>query len=301
MFSGNIFAKGPDTNFVIADVNVTPAPQEAAKFVTEMSHFVPAVNPDPTELAALLAVNASQDYLKKPMLADTVITSETDTSVLQSRSAEMKYTVKGGDTMSDISYRFNLKVASIKYVNGIDSDDVKPGQVITVPARDVNQGILDAWQAEKDRKAQEEEAARRRQLASTLVQRRATNVNVPAPVSNASGLVRPMSAQYKSRGVSWGHTGADLVGSIGTPVVSTSGGVVEQAASGWNGGYGNEVVVNHGGGIKSRYAHLSAISVSPGQSVGAGQLVGLSGNSGRSTGPHLHFEYIVGGRFAEPF
>jgi murein DD-endopeptidase MepM/ murein hydrolase activator NlpD len=76
---------------------------------------------------------------------------------------------------------------------------------------------------------------------------------------------------------------------------------VVQASYGWNGGYGIIITIEHGGGVRTRYAHLSGIGVSVGQSVGGGQYIGAVGNSGRSTGSHLHFESIVGGRFTAPF
>jgi LysM repeat protein len=93
----------------------------------------------------------------------------------------------------------------------------------------------------------------------------------------------------KSQGLH-GKNGVDLAASIGTRVLASAPGKVIFAKYGWNGAYGNLVIVQHGNGTKTLYAHLSKINVSSGQQVDRGQVIGLVGNTGRSTGPHLHFE-----------
>jgi murein DD-endopeptidase MepM/ murein hydrolase activator NlpD len=94
------------------------------------------------------------------------------------------------------------------------------------------------------------------------------------------------------------HTGLDFRGSMGEPVRVTASGTVSQA--GWNGGYGKMVEVEHSNGLSTRYAHLSEISVKVGQSVRIGQIVGRLGSTGRSTGPHLHYETRVDGDAVDP-
>ncbi len=88
------------------------------------------------------------------------------------------------------------------------------------------------------------------------------------------------------------HTGIDFAGPIGVPVYSTGNGVVVEANFSFF-GYGNQVVVDHGFGYKTRYAHLHKMNVEEGQEVVRGQQIGTLGNSGRSTGPHLHYEVIL--------
>ncbi len=100
-------------------------------------------------------------------------------------------------------------------------------------------------------------------------------------------------------GTSAMHTGIDLRAALGTTVRSTGSGVVVTA--GVNGGYGNMVEIDHGNGIITAYAHLSRISVSVGQQVQAGTAVGRAGSTGRSTGPHLHYEILRDGRTTDPF
>jgi len=95
------------------------------------------------------------------------------------------------------------------------------------------------------------------------------------------------------------HPGIDLAGSYGTPIYATADGTVLRA--GWNsGGYGNLVEIDHGRGITTRYGHMSAILVSPGQHIVRGQQVGRMGSTGRSTGNHLHYEVRIDGKAVNP-
>ncbi|MEU7510391.1 LysM peptidoglycan-binding domain-containing M23 family metallopeptidase, partial [Streptomyces sp. NPDC042898] len=114
--------------------------------------------------------------------------------------------------------------------------------------------------------------------------------------ASASGWVTPVagggfSTPYRASGSMWSsgyHTGVDFIASSGTTVRAVGAGTVVSA--GWSGAYGNEVVIQHADGNYSQYAHLSSLSVSSGQTVSGGQQLGLSGSTGNSTGPHLHFE-----------
>jgi murein DD-endopeptidase MepM/ murein hydrolase activator NlpD len=94
------------------------------------------------------------------------------------------------------------------------------------------------------------------------------------------------------------HTGLDIHGENGDPVRASADGTV--TAAGWTGGYGRAVDIDHGNGLSTRYAHLSAIEVRVGQSVKIGQIVGKVGSTGRSTGPHLHYETRVRGEAVDP-
>lgn len=94
------------------------------------------------------------------------------------------------------------------------------------------------------------------------------------------------------------HDGVDIPAAMGSPVVSFMPGTVVRAENA--GGYGNLVVVDHGNGVSTYYAHLSRITVRPGMRVGAGVRIGSVGSTGQSTGPHLHFEVRNGGRSVDP-
>jgi len=95
------------------------------------------------------------------------------------------------------------------------------------------------------------------------------------------------------------HEGVDIGASTGTPVAAMGNGQVLSA--GWNGGYGNCVILDLGNGLQVYYGHLSSISVSGGQTVNQGDIVGAVGSTGNSTGPHLHFGVLAGGSFVNPF
>lgn len=125
--------------------------------------------------------------------------------------------------------------------------------------------------------------------------------SAPASDSTSSGWQWPASGPVTSEyGMRWGrmHEGIDVGGGTGSPVVAARAGTVTHA--GRMGGYGNLVLVSHGGGLSTAYAHLSSFSVSPGQSVGGGQRVGGMGCSGSCTGTHVHFEVRVNGGARNP-
>jgi len=94
------------------------------------------------------------------------------------------------------------------------------------------------------------------------------------------------------------HKGVDMAGPIGTPIYATADGIVGRAQ--WVGGYGKYVELNHGGEIQTRYGHMSQILVEPNQRVTKGQIIGLMGSTGRSTGSHLHYEVRIAGNSVNP-
>ena len=94
------------------------------------------------------------------------------------------------------------------------------------------------------------------------------------------------------------HQGIDISTEKGSPVIATADGTVETAA--YSGDYGNLIVLRHDFGLSTRYAHLSAFKVKPGQSVKRGDVIGYVGSTGRSTGAHLHYEILVNGRLLNP-
>jgi murein DD-endopeptidase MepM/ murein hydrolase activator NlpD len=94
------------------------------------------------------------------------------------------------------------------------------------------------------------------------------------------------------------HTGIDFRGETGEPIHATAAGVVSSA--GWSGGYGNMIEIDHGNGLATRYGHLSEIDVTVGEKIRLGQVIGRLGSTGRSTGPHLHYETRVDGEAVDP-
>jgi murein DD-endopeptidase MepM/ murein hydrolase activator NlpD len=164
---------------------------------------------------------------------------------------------------------------------------------------------LSSLTAEERAAAEEMDAlqAQSAQLAAQIRAAQAQNpaaANAPSTVSS-SGMIWPVGGAVTSPfGWRWGrmHEGIDIGVGYGTPIRAAAAGTVVYC--GWEGGYGNLVVLDHGGGIATAYGHQSAIAVSCGQQVSQGQVIGYVGSTGHSTGPHLHFEVRVGGNAVDP-
>ncbi|GAA2301752.1 LysM peptidoglycan-binding domain-containing M23 family metallopeptidase [Streptomyces kunmingensis] len=180
------------------------------------------------------------------------------------------YTVKAGDTLSriaeaqDVDGGWKKLYEANKSVVGSDAGLIQPGMKLTLDG-----------------------AAK---TASTTASSTGDSTG-----TGTADYVKPVDGSvgtaYHASGSSWSsgyHTGTDFVVSTGTTVKAVGDGTVVSA--GWDGSYGNEVVIKHADGDYSQYAHLSSIGVSAGQTVTAGQQIGLSGATGNVTGPHLHFE-----------
>ena len=147
------------------------------------------------------------------------------------------------------------------------------------------------------------------QSAALSARIQAAQASAPAPTysspsrtPSAAGFIWPVHGVVTSGyGWRWGrmHEGIDIAVGSGTPVVSAAAGTV--IVAGWLGGYGNLVVVDHGNGIATAYGHNSTVTVGTGQYVAQGQLIAYSGNTGNSTGPHVHFEVRINGAAVDPF
>jgi murein DD-endopeptidase MepM/ murein hydrolase activator NlpD len=128
-------------------------------------------------------------------------------------------------------------------------------------------------------------------------------VNEPTPLGLSLGLAPGGARQFggfkTGRSLEM-HDGVDLMAAVGTPVYAAGDGIVVGAAP--NGGYGNWIEIEHAGKLTTVYGHLSAFApgIVPGTKVNQGELIGFTGSTGRSTGPHLHFEIRVNGRPTNP-
>lgn len=142
------------------------------------------------------------------------------------------------------------------------------------------------------------------QIAEMIQNQQHMLVSIPSiqPISNkklerlASGFGYRIDPIYK---ITKFHEGMDFTAPVGTEVFVTGDGTVEVVNYSFK-GYGNEIVVNHGYGYKTRYAHLSKFKVKPGQKVKRGDVIGNIGNTGKSTGPHLHYEVLKSGSAVNP-
>jgi murein DD-endopeptidase MepM/ murein hydrolase activator NlpD len=166
-------------------------------------------------------------------------------------------------------------------------------------ARAGKEALLDDVRASRHRHEEDLEAmlAASAGLATTI---QAAQAAAPAETPSAAGLVWPVHGVLTSGfGPRWGrmHEGIDIAAPTGTPIRSAAAGTVVFA--GWAGGYGNLVVVDHGGGLATAYGHQSAIFVTAGH-VEQGRVLGAVGSTGNSTGPHLHFEVRISGAPVDP-
>jgi murein DD-endopeptidase MepM/ murein hydrolase activator NlpD len=159
--------------------------------------------------------------------------------------------------------------------------------------------------AREDRRSYLEEATALEAQSAALAERirtaQATSGYEPPSGGSPGRLQWPVSGSVTSGfGMRWGrmHEGIDIAVPAGTPVHAAAAGRI--AYAGWMSGYGNLVVVDHGGGLSTAYGHNTSVTVSVGQDVAAGEEIAVSGSTGHSTGPHVHFEVRVNGAPVDP-
>jgi murein DD-endopeptidase MepM/ murein hydrolase activator NlpD len=211
------------------------------------------------------------------------------------------YTVKAGDYLAKIADDQNVSggwkklYADNRDAVGDDPSLIHPGLKLSVgkkAAASEPKAQPSAPKASTESPAKKSSAAQSSAKAETAAKPAAE----PAAASNSSGYSAPVDGAtvgtpYRMSGSMWSsgyHTGVDFVVPTGTSLKAVGAGTVVSA--GWGGAYGNQVVIKLADGHYAQYAHLSQLSVSAGQTVTAGQQVGLSGATGNVTGPHLHFE-----------
>ncbi len=249
------------------------------------------------------------------------------------------YEVRSGDTLSVIANSNGLRVAEVLALNeGMSENTVlHEGDeiIITVPEPELSVETVeestyqeeyyaevqyidnDEWYTTKTEVRQEEQAGyhevtalitkkngaeeNRDVISETVLQEPVPKI-VERGTQTPPTYVKPISGGRFTSGFKrrWGrmHKGVDWACPIGTAVMASCGGTVVQA--GWFSGYGNCITIRHPDGKQTRYGHLSKILVSSGQKVTQGQKIALSGNTGRSTGPHVHFEIIINGSQVNP-
>ncbi|MEV0238710.1 peptidoglycan DD-metalloendopeptidase family protein [Streptomyces sp. NPDC050674] len=208
------------------------------------------------------------------------------------------YTVKAGDYLAKIAADQHVSggwkklYADNRDAVGSDPSLIHPGLKLSIGKKAASAPKPSAPSTPKA-SAPEQSAADPAPKAETAAKPAAAE---PAAQSNSSGYTLPVNGAtigtpYHMSGSMWSsgyHTGVDFVVPTGTSLKAVGAGTVVSA--GWGGAYGNQVVIKLADGFYAQYAHLSQLSVSAGQTVTAGQQVGLSGATGNVTGPHLHFE-----------
>jgi murein DD-endopeptidase MepM/ murein hydrolase activator NlpD len=172
----------------------------------------------------------------------------------------VRHQVKESDTLSSIARKYSGDIDEIRDFNDISSSDtLVAGGFINIPDGEVKEIV----------------SKPSRQSTGTT----------------ASWLIRPISGGVKTQGIH-GYNAVDLAAPLGTPVIASASGTVMTAKEdgGWNGGYGNYVIIKHTNGAQTLSSHFGSVIVGAGQQVVQGQIIGYIGMTGKTTGPHVHFE-----------
>ncbi|MDI9830004.1 LysM peptidoglycan-binding domain-containing M23 family metallopeptidase [Streptomyces sp. KAU_LT] len=203
------------------------------------------------------------------------------------------YEVKRGDYLSKIADEQDVRggwkklYADNREAVGSDPSLIHPGLKLSIGKKTATAAPKASAPSTAPSKPSAKPAAPKKAATAAQSAGETSTVNgFSAPVSTAA-----VGTSYKVAGSMWSsgyHTGVDFSAATGTPLKAVGAGTVVSA--GWGGAYGNQVVIRLADGYYAQYAHLSSLSVSSGQTVTAGQQIGLSGATGNVTGPHLHFE-----------
>lgn len=259
--------------------------------------------------------------------------------VTKEKESNKIYVVESGDCLSVIAMDHDTTVSSIVALNGLDSADamIRDGQelIIAVPEPDLQLRVTkgevyeedymeepiiidnDSWYTTKEVVQQEGTTGHRErndvvvyengvETSREMIHQNVMVASQAAVIERGTIIpptyIKPISGgRYTSGfGRRWGrmHKGVDWACPIGTTVYASCAGTVISAS--YNGGYGNNVVISHADGRLTRYAHNSKLLVKAGQHVEQGEPIALSGSTGRSTGPHVHFEIYINGSAVDP-
>jgi len=267
-----------------AKINAMQSIDEYSPFISESEDAEPIVTADTTSEALVLT---------KPNVVRTDIRPEPQP---ETRKSVITHEVTDGETLSQIAKKYSVRVASIE----VENKDIKNihrlavGDSIKIPPADFSQDYIDSQLKKKTVVASVSTPANSRSVVTRDVSNeRFTDSGEPA-------FRRPAGSLGQNGYHSWA---LDIPPSGGTGIYASADGVVEEVATGWNGGYGGKIVINHGSGWKTLYAHLESINVSAGQKVSAGSVIGVMGATGRTYpkgAVHLHFEIIKNGSKLNP-
>jgi murein DD-endopeptidase MepM/ murein hydrolase activator NlpD len=276
----------------------------------------PSAKPEPK--AAPLArtyLSYAGDIVFQPYLPTTE-------DSLAPRQEILEYVVEAGDTPAGIAAKFRLQLPTLLLANNLSERSIiRPGQKLTILPVDgllhtVRQGERIAAIAQRYRVTAEAILSFNRlpDARSVLPGQRliipgGRPIPAPAPpraaarlpvgpVDTTTRLLWPGTGRRITQYFTWRHSGLDIGLPYGSPVYAAEDGVVLEAR--WFGGYGNMVLIRHDSGLVTRYGHNSRLLVTAGERVVRGQTIARVGSTGRSTGPHIHFEVYANGRRVNP-
>lgn len=297
-FFSNIF-KGSSEENILTNKNVQ-----------NMALLVPATAPLADSLDSYAPVMEGDALVSSVGPSGTVL----DAAIHKPTSDQISiYVVREGDTLSQIAEMFNVTVNTVKWSNNLTSNTLKVGDTLVilpvsgvkhiVAKGDTVASIAKKYKGDADEILAYNNLQKGASLAvGTVVIVPDGEVAAPSYSGSSSGssvsglkeysgyYLRPIAGGRKTQSIH-GYNGVDLAAPVGTPILASADGtVIISRTGGWNGGYGNYIVVKHLNGTQTLYAHNSKNNVSAGDSVKQGDIIGAVGSSGKSTGPHVHFE-----------
>lgn len=274
---------------------------------------------------SLASITQEGSIITKPDIATTRKTKRPRTEIIY-------YTIKSGDSISTIAAEFDISVNTVLWENNLSAYSlIRPGKKLTIlpvtgVVHKVTRGenlskIVKRYGVEEIKIMQANKLTEESKLAigQKLIipggrkdKYASYTISSYTGISAIKNLVRPPGAPPAAANkmnwptigsritqyYSWRHRGIDIANKAGTPIYAADTGTIEYV--GRTTGYGNAIIINHGGGKKTRYAHLSKFYVEKGQKVGKGETIAAMGSTGWSTGSHLHFEIIISGRKYNP-
>lgn len=275
------------------------------------------IEADTSAVSAVDAIDTSQveTYSTLGFLGgDYSPTTETE----HTRTSIEYYIVQKGDTLGSISTEFGISLETLLWANNLSARSyIRPGDRLTilpvtgvaytVRKNDTLASIANKYKADPERIREFNHLAGDNDLSVGQVlvvpDGRIVYVPPPAPIytsgytaarsyESSGKLLWPVPSKRVTQYFSWHHPAVDIGLPVGSEVEAADDGVVIYA--GWGTGYGNEILIDHNNGLKTRYAHNSRLMVGKGDLVSRGQIISLSGSTGWSTGPHLHFEVYDG-------
>lgn len=241
------------------------------------------------------------------------------------RSGIENYTVVAGDTLASIADKFDISVETIKWANNLKTDTIKPGQILKIPpvtgvVHKVSSGETIYSIAKKYKTSAQNiinfpfneftdldtfglTAGQILYVPDGVIEEEKPVISkyfaqVQQGVRGSSNFIWPTSGIITQYPV-WYHMAVDIANNSSPSILASDGGTVIFAGC-YSYGYGCHIIIDHGNGYQTLYAHLSQLYVSTGQVVDQGQQIGVMGSTGRSTGPHLHFEIRSGGTLLNP-
>jgi murein DD-endopeptidase MepM/ murein hydrolase activator NlpD len=331
---------GPIEEYIVEQaVLVTESPDRSWRDGAVSADQVSPIGSIITEPADISSITMGGGAVTKPTILpgnELPVSADPDKPQATGRSEVASYVVQPGDTIGGIAEQFRITVATILWANNLTARSyIRPGDTLKIlPVSGVSHTVargdtISSLSKEYDTEASQIIAFNKLQsdgsdiiIGETLivpggekpepkavytpVDRTYTalsKVAAPPPSVSApagSGYIWPAGVRTITQYYGLHHTGMDIAGPVGTAVYAAKAGTVIKSQDGWNGGYGNYIIIDHGGGVTSLYGHNSVRYADLGEYVEQGQTIAGMGSTGRSTGPHLHFEVRINNRHTNP-